>query len=69
MNAVQHIADNKTASQGVIHVVLPEDKAGRLPKDSQEVMEQIRLRATILGPVLEGILHEPHDLAPAVCDK
>jgi hypothetical protein len=60
MNGVQHRADDPTASRCVIHVLLPEDKAGLPPNNSEEVMEQIRLRATIIGPVLEGILHDPH---------
>ncbi len=65
MNAVQFINNDTAAKHGVIHVWLPEDKTGCLPKDSEEVMEQIRLRATIMGPVLEGILHEPHQLVHA----
>jgi hypothetical protein len=66
MNAVQLIANDTAATHGVIHIWSPEDKTGRLPKDSEEVMEQIRLRATIMGPILEGILHEPHDLAHGI---
>jgi hypothetical protein len=66
MNAVQLIANDTAAKHGVIHIWLPEDKTGCLPKDSEEVMEQIRLRATIMGPVLEGILHEPHDLTHGI---
>ena len=69
MNAMQHMANDTTASHCVIHVMLPEEKAGLMPKDSAEVMEQIRLRATIIGPVLEGILHDPHALSHAEYDK
>ena len=50
-------------------MLLPEDKAGLLPRDSEEVMEQIRLRATIIGPVLEGILHDSHVHSHAEYDK
>ena len=60
MNAVQHTAKAAVANHCVIHLLLPEGKAGMMPKNSEEVMEQIRLRATFIGPVLEGILHEPH---------
>jgi hypothetical protein len=69
MNAMQHMANNSTASHSVIHMLLPEDKAGLMPKDSEEVREQIRLRATIVGPVLEGILHDPHVLTHAEYDE
>jgi hypothetical protein len=69
MNGVQHRADDPTASRCEIHVLLPEEKAGLPPKDSEEVMEQIRFRATTIGPVLEGILHDPHVLSHAEYDK
>ena len=65
MIAVQHTANDAIANHCVIHVLLPEGKAVLMPKNSEEVMEQIRLRATILGPILEGILHDPHALAHA----
>ena len=29
-------------------------------RESEEVIEEIWARATEVGPVLEGILHEPH---------
>ena len=60
MNAVQHTANAALANHCVIHLLLPEGKAGLMPKNSAEVMEQIRLRATFIGPILEGILHDPH---------
>ena len=69
MNGVQHRAHEPTAGHCVIHVLLPEEKAGLPPKDSMEVMEQIRLRATIIGPVLEGILHDPHVHSHAEYDE
>jgi hypothetical protein len=63
------MADDTTASHVVIHMLRPEGKAGLLPKDSEEVMEQIRLRATFIGPVLEGILHDPHAFSHAEYDE
>jgi hypothetical protein len=69
MNVMQHMANDATASHGVIHILLPEEKAGLMPKDSTEVMEQIRLRATIIGPILEGILHDPRALSHAEYDE
>ena len=54
------MAKGTAAKECVIHMLLPEGKIGLTPKDSEEVMEQIRLRATIIGPVLEGIMHDPH---------
>jgi hypothetical protein len=44
--------------------MLTEGEAGLIPKDlgrlTERLMEEIRLRATLVGPVLEGILREPH---------
>ena len=70
MNGVQHKHEaTDPASHCVIHVLLPEDKAGLPAKGSEEVMEQIRLRATIIGPVLEGILHDLRFLSHANYDE
>ena len=69
MNPVQQLANSTTTSHCVIHVLLPEDKAGQMPKDSEEVMEQIRLRATMVGPILDGILHDPHAQSHAEYDE
>jgi len=66
---MQHVVNDTKASHFVIHMLRPEDKAGLLPKDSEEVMEQIRLRATFIGPVLEGILHDPHAFSHAEYDE
>ena len=60
MNAVRNKMDDTAIRHTVIHVLVPDGKAELLPKSSEEVLEQIRLRATIVGPVLEGILHDPH---------
>ena len=66
---MQHMANETTASHCVIHVLLPEGKAGLMPKDSEEVMEQIRMRATFIGPILESILNDPHCLTHAEYDQ
>jgi len=69
MNAVQHTVTDTAGHHCVIHVLMPEDRAGLTPKDSDEVMEQIRLRATVVGPVLESILHDPHADSHAEYDE
>ena len=65
MNAVEHTATSAAANHCVIHLLLPDGENGLMPRNSEEVMEQIRLRATFIGPVLEGILHDPHALSHA----
>ncbi|HAO79886.1 MAG TPA: hypothetical protein DCQ92_13110 [Verrucomicrobia subdivision 3 bacterium] len=54
------MTSNTGVTGGVVHLMLTEGEAGLMPKDLERLMEEIRLRATLVGPVLEGILREPH---------
>jgi len=64
VNMVQQMTSNTGVTGGVVHLMLTEGEAGLMPKDlgrlTERLMEEIRLRATLVGPVLEGILREPH---------
>jgi hypothetical protein len=64
MNTVQQMTSSTGATGCVVHLMLTEGEVGLMPKDpgrlTERLMEEIRLRATQVGPVLEGILHEPH---------
>ncbi len=44
----------------VVHLMLTEGEIKLAAKDAQRFMEEIWSRATEIGPVLEGILHDPH---------
>ena len=59
MNPRQHELADAT---GGIHAVLllTEGEVRLMAHDSERVMADIRIRATQIGSVLEGILHEPH---------
>jgi hypothetical protein len=49
-----------TYDPGVVHLMLTEGEIKLANKDAQRFMEEIWSRATEIGPVLEGILHDPH---------
>jgi hypothetical protein len=51
---------NNTYDPCVVHLMLTEGEIKLAAKDAQRFMEEIWSRATEIGPVLEGILHDPH---------
>ena len=62
MNAVQHVASVANKPVYVLHLTRREGEIGLLPDDAgkltERLMEEVNLRATIVGPVLERILNE-----------
>ena len=60
MNTVQHLVSNSSDTACVVHLLLREGDAGMAPQDPERMMEDIWARATLMGPVMERILHEPH---------
>ena len=60
MNPVQQISNVTGTSDGAVHLLLTMDEAGWQPQDPERMMEELHLRATQVGSLLEGILHEPH---------
>jgi hypothetical protein len=64
MNVKQHISDDAAKAGSVLHLTLREGEARSLPeipgKLTERMMEEISMRATVVGPVLEAILHEQH---------
>ncbi len=50
-------------ADAVIHLLAAKGKLGKSSTpDPEVVIEEIWSRATWVGPVMEGILHEPHCL-------
>lgn len=64
MNVKQDMTDDTRKTGGVPHLILSEYEAGLLPDDpgklTERRLEELTKRATVLGPVLEAILREPH---------
>ena len=64
MNVKLHMADEGHKTGCVLHLTLRKGEAGLLPDDpgkmTERLMEEISMRATVVGPVLEGILHDQH---------
>ena len=65
MNPVQQMTKDTSRAGCVLHLTLRKGEAGVLPNDpgklTQRLMEEISLRATMVGPVLESILLEAHE--------
>lgn len=64
MNVKQHRTDEPGKPGCVFHLTVTEGGAGLRPDDpgklTERLMEEINQRATVVGPVLEAILHEQH---------
>ena len=60
MNELQPTANDIATNSVVPHLLLTEGWKELMPKNPAEFVEQILLRATFVGPVLDGILHDPH---------
>jgi len=62
MNTVQHMIHDTSWPGGVLHLTLREGSQALPPESpaklTERLMEEVSLRATMVGPVLEGILHE-----------
>ena len=64
MKATQHTGGEMYSVKGNIHLFLDEEQMRLAAEKSEEVIREIRSRATEVGSVLEGILTEPHDIRP-----
>lgn len=63
MNTQPQMANATGVKDCVIHLMLKEGKTELAPTEPERMMEEFRVRATQVGSVLEGILHEPHGQA------
>ena len=61
MNQVRQTRSTvSTDSMAAVHLLLTEGRMGIQVDEPEQVMEDIRLRATQVSSILEGILQEPH---------
>ena len=60
MNPQQQLASTPSVTSYAVHLMLREGDSRMIAEDPERLMEEIRSRATQIGSVLEGILHEPH---------
>ena len=60
MNPGQQITTNTSGTGGAVHLTISAVGSKTTPEDPELVMEEIWLRATQVGSVLENILREPH---------
>ena len=60
MNPTQQISGAAVGGSHAVHVLCMEGNMKLTAHDLEEVLEDIRMRATKVGCILEGILHEPH---------
>lgn len=65
MNVKQDTTDDASnQTVGVLQLSFQNGETGLLPEDpgklTECLIEKIKLRATVVGPVLEAILHEQH---------
>jgi hypothetical protein len=60
MNPLQQTAGHADGASSVVHLLITAGEVKKLAESPEQVMEEIWLRATQIGSVLENILHEPH---------
>ena len=60
MDPVQQMVSNTGGTGSVAHLLIAEGDVKMMAEDPERVMEEIALRATQVGSVLEGIFLEPH---------
>jgi hypothetical protein len=64
VNVKRHKTDNTSKTGDDLHLTLREGGAGLRPENPEtqreRLMKEISLRATVVGPVLESVLHEAH---------
>ncbi|HEY5041742.1 MAG TPA: hypothetical protein VIK53_07035 [Verrucomicrobiae bacterium] len=58
MNQVQHTTTGAGGAGGAVHLLVTEGDVRVMAEDPEQVMEEIELRATSVGPVLEAIFRE-----------
>jgi hypothetical protein len=56
----QQLAGNTIDANNVAHLLITEGDLKMIADDPERVMEEMWLRATEVGSVLENILREPH---------
>jgi len=59
MTPVQQVV----SATGSVPLLITAGDVRKMVETPEQVMEEIRLRATEIGSVLEGIFHEPHEEA------
>jgi len=60
MNPMQQTVSGNTGSGGTIHLLITEGDVKLMVADPEQVMEEMWMRATEIGPVLEDILRKSH---------
>ena len=60
MNPMQQPVSGTIGSVSPAHLMITDRDVKLLATDPERFMEEVRLRATSIGPVLEAILHESH---------
>jgi len=60
MNPLQQTAGHTGGASSVVHLLITAGDVKKLAESPEQAMEEIWLRATQIGSVLEDILHEPH---------
>jgi len=60
VNPVQQVASNTIGGNSVIPLLITEGDVKMMAESPEQAMEEIWLRATQVGSVLEAILREPH---------
>ena len=55
---MQHTATGASGAGGTVHLLITEGDVRLMAEDPEQVMEEIELRATSVGPVLEAIFRE-----------
>lgn len=60
MNPVQQVVSNPGGTSSVVPLLITDGDMRMLVEDPELVMEEIELRATEVGSVLENILREAH---------
>lgn len=58
MNQMQHVTTSSSGVGGTVHLLITKDDMRLMAEEPEEVMEEIELRATSVGPVLEAIIRE-----------
>jgi hypothetical protein len=61
MNQMQHTARDAIGAGGTVHLLMTEGDVSLMAEEPEQVMEEIELRATSVGPVLEAIFREAQE--------
>jgi hypothetical protein len=60
VNPTQHTVSNTGGAVNLVPLLVRPEDVKMMAEDPEHVMEEMWLRATRVGSVLEDILHEPH---------